>query len=154
LRLHPGRLRLWLQILRKRPRGWSRNLLASEVVEQIVKVEEASGEKVNNLVFMGMGEPLANFENVMRAIEIPQCAVGRRNRRTPDHGFNERTGTANPPACRSAPADSPRNLPPRRNRRSAAADHAGEQKVSAECLLEACDYYAEKKNSGSPSSTS
>ncbi|MEQ1862059.1 MAG: 23S rRNA (adenine(2503)-C(2))-methyltransferase RlmN [Chthoniobacteraceae bacterium] len=50
--------------------GFSRNLHAGEIVEQVLKVEEVSGEKVNNLVFMGMGEPLANFANVMRSIEI------------------------------------------------------------------------------------
>lgn len=50
--------------------GFSRNLSAGEIVEQILKVEEISGEKINNIVFMGMGEPLANFENLMRAITI------------------------------------------------------------------------------------
>jgi 23S rRNA (adenine2503-C2)-methyltransferase len=50
--------------------GFSRNLLANEIVDQLIAVEEAAGEKIDNVVFMGMGEPLANFENVMRAIRI------------------------------------------------------------------------------------
>ncbi len=50
--------------------GFSRNLHAGEIVEQVLKAEEVSGERVNNIVFMGMGEPLANFANVMSAIEI------------------------------------------------------------------------------------
>lgn len=50
--------------------GWSRNLNAAEIVEQVLKAEEISGERVNNIVFMGMGEPLANFANVMKAVEI------------------------------------------------------------------------------------
>jgi 23S rRNA (adenine2503-C2)-methyltransferase len=50
--------------------GWSRNLHAGEIVDQILKAEEVSGEKVNNLVFMGMGEPLANFDNLMTALAI------------------------------------------------------------------------------------
>ena len=50
--------------------GFSRNLHAGEIVEQILRVEEIGGEKINNVVFMGMGEPLANFDNVMRAITI------------------------------------------------------------------------------------
>jgi len=50
--------------------GFSRNLHAGEIVEQILRVEELSGEKINNVVFMGMGEPLANFDNLMRAIAI------------------------------------------------------------------------------------
>jgi 23S rRNA (adenine2503-C2)-methyltransferase len=50
--------------------GFTRNLAASEIVEQIVQVEKHSGERVDNLVFMGMGEPLANYNNVTRAITV------------------------------------------------------------------------------------
>ena len=35
--------------------GWTRNLEAGEIVEQVLQVEALSGEKVNNIVFMGMG---------------------------------------------------------------------------------------------------
>ncbi len=56
--------------------GWSRNLDAGEIVEQLLRVEEAGGEKINNIVFMGMGEPLANFENLMRAIGIINATWG------------------------------------------------------------------------------
>ena len=50
--------------------GFTRNLTAAEIVEQIVQVEAFSGERMDNLVFMGMGEPLANYSNVTKAIEI------------------------------------------------------------------------------------
>ena len=50
--------------------GFTRNLSAAEIVSQIILAEEMSGEKVNNLVFMGMGEPLANFKNLCLAIEM------------------------------------------------------------------------------------
>jgi 23S rRNA (adenine2503-C2)-methyltransferase len=50
--------------------GFTRNLTAGEIVEQIVQVEAHAGERVDNLVFMGMGEPLANYSNVTKAIEI------------------------------------------------------------------------------------
>ncbi|MGI9239328.1 MAG: 23S rRNA (adenine(2503)-C(2))-methyltransferase RlmN [Verrucomicrobiales bacterium] len=50
--------------------GFTRNLSSAEIVEQILHTEQLSGEKVNNLVFMGMGEPLANLTNLLRAIEI------------------------------------------------------------------------------------
>jgi 23S rRNA (adenine2503-C2)-methyltransferase len=50
--------------------GWSRNLSAGEIVGQILRVEALSGERVSNLVFMGMGEPLANFTNLQHALEI------------------------------------------------------------------------------------
>ncbi len=49
--------------------GWTRNLRAGEIVEQIVQVEAETGEKVNNIVFMGMGEPLANFEQLLRGVK-------------------------------------------------------------------------------------
>ena len=56
--------------------GFSRNLRANEIVDQILAVENQSGEKVDNIVFMGMGEPLANFDNVMRAIRILNAPWG------------------------------------------------------------------------------
>jgi 23S rRNA (adenine2503-C2)-methyltransferase len=49
--------------------GWTRNLRSGEIVEQIIQVESEAGEKVNNIVFMGMGEPLANFEQLLRAVK-------------------------------------------------------------------------------------
>jgi 23S rRNA (adenine2503-C2)-methyltransferase len=56
--------------------GWTRNLGAGEIVEQIIQVEKIAGCKVNNLVFMGMGEPLANLANLLRAIEIINAPWG------------------------------------------------------------------------------
>jgi 23S rRNA (adenine2503-C2)-methyltransferase len=50
--------------------GFTRNLTAAEIVSQIILAEELSGEKVNNLVFMGMGEPLANFTNLTNALQM------------------------------------------------------------------------------------
>jgi 23S rRNA (adenine2503-C2)-methyltransferase len=56
--------------------GFSRNLRANEIVDQILAVERESGEKIDNIVFMGMGEPLANFDNVMTAIRIINAPWG------------------------------------------------------------------------------
>jgi 23S rRNA (adenine2503-C2)-methyltransferase len=56
--------------------GWTRNLNAGEIVGQILRVEALSGERVSNLVFMGMGEPLANFENLRVALEILNAPWG------------------------------------------------------------------------------
>ncbi|MGH8048474.1 MAG: 23S rRNA (adenine(2503)-C(2))-methyltransferase RlmN [Chthoniobacterales bacterium] len=56
--------------------GWKRNLDAGEIVDQLLRVEGESGERVNNIVFMGMGEPLANYENLMRAIGIINAPWG------------------------------------------------------------------------------
>ena len=56
--------------------GWSRNLSAGEIVGQVLRAEEISGEKINNIVFMGMGEPLANYANVMKSITIINAPWG------------------------------------------------------------------------------
>src|SRR6267143_866001 len=56
--------------------GWKRNLRADEIVNQIMAIEEATGERIDNVVFMGMGEPLANFDNLMRAIQIINAPWG------------------------------------------------------------------------------
>lgn len=50
--------------------GFTRNLSAAEIVEQVVQAESHSGQRIDNIVFMGMGEPLANFTNLIRAIEV------------------------------------------------------------------------------------
>jgi 23S rRNA (adenine2503-C2)-methyltransferase len=56
--------------------GWKRNLRADEIVEQLVATERDGGERIDNVVFMGMGEPLANYENLLRAIEIINARWG------------------------------------------------------------------------------
>ena len=47
-----------------------RSLTAGEIVEQILAVEQDTGAKISNVVFMGIGEPLDNYENVIKAIHI------------------------------------------------------------------------------------
>ena len=47
-----------------------RNLTSGEIVEQILAVERDTGIKVSNIVFMGIGEPLDNYDNVIKAIRI------------------------------------------------------------------------------------
>lgn len=58
--------------------GFTRNLSSAEIVEQILHTELISGQKVNNLVFMGMGEPLANLTSLLHAIEIINADWGIR----------------------------------------------------------------------------
>ena len=50
--------------------GWKRNLSPGEIVGQIMEAERLTNSKIQNLVFMGMGEPLANYDNLMKAVEI------------------------------------------------------------------------------------
>ena len=47
-----------------------RSLTPGEIVEQILAVEQDIGEKISNIVFMGIGEPLDNYDNVIKAIRI------------------------------------------------------------------------------------
>lgn len=47
-----------------------RNLTAGEIVEQILAVEQDVNDKISNIVFMGIGEPLDNYDNVIKAIKI------------------------------------------------------------------------------------
>jgi 23S rRNA (adenine2503-C2)-methyltransferase len=76
--------------------GWKRNLAPNEIVEQVLAIErwnesEAQGtgheavakpaplppeRLINNLVIMGMGEPLANYENLLKALRILNAPWG------------------------------------------------------------------------------
>ena len=47
-----------------------RSLTSGEIVEQILAVEQNTGVRISNVVFMGIGEPLDNYENVVKAIRI------------------------------------------------------------------------------------
>ncbi len=50
--------------------GFTRNLDASEIAGQVLAAEQLSGERVDSLVFMGMGEPLANLDNLLAAVAL------------------------------------------------------------------------------------
>ena len=50
--------------------AFCRNLTAGEIVEEIIAVEQDIGEHISNIVFMGIGEPFDNYDNVMTAIRI------------------------------------------------------------------------------------
>ena len=50
--------------------GWIRNLSAEEIVSQVYTVKVAMGMDVRNVVFMGMGEPLDNFDPVIQAVRV------------------------------------------------------------------------------------
>ena len=50
--------------------GFLRNLSPGEIVDQVLQAKKFSGKRITNLVYMGMGEPLMNYENVMKSVEI------------------------------------------------------------------------------------
>lgn len=65
--------------------GWKRNLLPHEIAEQVVAVERWNATQpgstpddrlINNLVIMGMGEPLANYNNLIKALKILNAPWG------------------------------------------------------------------------------
>ena len=50
--------------------AFARSLTSGEIVEQILAVERDEGIRISNVVFMGIGEPLDNYDNVIKAINI------------------------------------------------------------------------------------
>lgn len=125
--------------------GWTRNLEIGEIVQQLLAVEKKTGEKIDNVVFMGMGEPLANLQNLQRAIAIINAPwgleIGAR------HITVSTSGLA--PQIREL-ADDPTQF------RLALSLHGATDEVRSQImpvnrkyplkvLLEACDYYVAKK---------
>ena len=125
--------------------GWSRNLEAGEIVQQLIAVEEKAGERIDNVVFMGMGEPLANLPNLLRAIRIINepwgLEIGAR------HITVSTSGLA--PQIRELANESTQF-------RLALSLHGATDEVRSQImpvnrkyplkvLLEACDYYVAKK---------
>jgi 23S rRNA (adenine2503-C2)-methyltransferase len=56
--------------------GFFRNLSTGEIVDQVLQVKRLAGKKITNIVFMGMGEPMLNYDNVMAASEIISAGIG------------------------------------------------------------------------------
>jgi 23S rRNA (adenine2503-C2)-methyltransferase len=50
--------------------GFTRNLEVTELLDQIFQIEKSGKLKITNVVLMGMGEPLLNYDNVIKAINI------------------------------------------------------------------------------------
>jgi len=126
--------------------GFARNLHAGEIVGQFLRVEALSGERIQNIVFMGMGEPLANFANVMQAISILNApwgvGLGARHMTVSTSGLAPqiREMAAQPLQIRLAVSlhgatDAVRNQIMPVNRKYPLAE-----------LLSACEEYAERKN--------
>lgn len=50
--------------------GWERNLTPSEMLDQVYAMERHTGERVSNVVVMGTGEPLDNYEHLLRFLRL------------------------------------------------------------------------------------
>ncbi len=57
--------------------GLVRNLKAGEILDEVLFSEKDSGLPISNIVLMGIGEPLDNFDEVMRFLELINCPEGR-----------------------------------------------------------------------------
>jgi 23S rRNA (adenine2503-C2)-methyltransferase len=125
--------------------GFSRNLRPNEIVDQIMAIEREAGEKIDNIVFMGMGEPLANLDNLLRAIRIINApwgiGIGARHITVSTSGLAPqiRKLAEEPPQIRLAislhgATDEVRDRIMPINRR-----------YNIETLLSACDYYISRK---------
>ena len=76
--------------------------------------------RITNIVFMGMGEPLANYDNVMQAVRQPARPGHLQHRRPPHHDQHGRRPLADPRPGRRGSAAEPRPLAARPERRTSA----------------------------------
>lgn len=126
--------------------GFSRSLTASEMIAQIRSAELDCGERISNVVLMGMGEPFDNYDNVIRFLRLVSSEdslnIGMRHITVSTCGIVPRmiefadlqlqTGLS---VSLHAPNDERRSRTMPVNKRYPVAE-----------LMEACRYYVEKTN--------
>lgn len=56
--------------------GFTRSLSAGEMLSEVQEAERDIGERISNIVLMGMGEPLDNYESVLRFLRLVSCEEG------------------------------------------------------------------------------
>ncbi len=57
---------------------FQRNLTAGEIIDQVGTISADGDHKINNLVYMGMGEPLDNYDNTLKAVRILSDQSGKK----------------------------------------------------------------------------
>jgi len=124
--------------------GLERNLEPSEMLEEIYRIQALSGEKVSNIVLMGSGEPLDNYDNVTKFLEMI----------SDEHGLNISQRNITLSTCGLVPKI--RELADRKLQITLAISlHASDDatrkelmpvanKYSIDEILDACRYYFEK----------
>ncbi len=124
--------------------GLIRNLKASEMLEQIYEIERITGENVSNVVVMGTGEPMDNYDNFIRFVRILSAKEGKnisvRNITVSTCGIVEnmrRLAEENLPLTLALSLHAP-NDEMRKQMMPVA------NKYKLEDVLAACDYYYEK----------
>lgn len=123
-----------------------RSLTAGEIIEQILAVQRDTNTRISNIVFMGIGEPLDNYDNVMKAISIinnPKgLEIGARHISISTSGIVPKIyklADENMQCTLSISLHSPVN-----EKRSAIMPINNAYPI--EQLIEACKYYIEKTN--------
>lgn len=56
--------------------GFVRNLSSGEIIEQVLSIQRETGNRIAKIVFMGIGEPLENYDNVIKAIKLLNNPLG------------------------------------------------------------------------------
>jgi len=56
--------------------GWKRNLTCGEIVGQVLNARRLAGKPITHVVFMGIGEPFDNYDNVMKAVRLLNAKEG------------------------------------------------------------------------------
>lgn len=56
--------------------GFARNLTAGEMVDEVLSVQQMTGQRISHVVYMGMGEPLWNLQEVVKSIHLLNKEVG------------------------------------------------------------------------------
>ena len=124
--------------------GLERNLLSSEMLGQIYQIQKISGERVSNIVIMGTGEPLDNYDNFVRFIRlvsdenglnisqrnitVSTCGIVPNIKRLAEEGFQITLALS----LHGSTQEKRKTLMPIAN------------KYELSEVLEACDYYFEK----------
>ncbi|MDD7390214.1 MAG: 23S rRNA (adenine(2503)-C(2))-methyltransferase RlmN [Lachnospiraceae bacterium] len=124
--------------------GLERNLTASEMLEQVYRISSITGKRVDNVVIMGSGEPLDNYDNVLRFLHLitdPGAGgISRRNITLSTCGLvpeirrlaDENPGVTLALSLHAADDETRRTLMPIA------------RKYALSEILPACDYYFEK----------
>lgn len=124
--------------------GYIRGLTSAEMLKQIYLIQKDTGEKIANVVIMGSGEPLDNYDNVLKFIRLIN---DERGQNISMRKITLSTCGIVPQIYRLADEDIPITLAvslhaPSQERREQIVPAAKKYKLAE--LLKACDYYTEK----------
>lgn len=124
--------------------GYVRSLTSAEMLKQIYLIQKDTGEKISNVVIMGSGEPLDNYDNVLKFIRLIN---DERGQNISMRKITLSTCGIVPRIYNLADEEIPITLAislhaPTQEKREQILPVAKEYKLAE--LLKACDYYAEK----------